>query len=268
MSQYEKQLESYAVASKSFLGIQNRRMQHKTWYLYAAASGSALALATSASADIIYSGVQNITVSVPPLASPGAPLQFALTYINIGGAGFAIAAGNSNFTCPCTAVPTAPPGLRGVAGFGLLEGSSGRLGGHGEFVFPSNFIARNFASGAVISSNNSFTAGTAILFAELAFETFSVPFGQFPNGEPGFAGIRFTTGPGNPHLGWIRLSVSISELSAVSVTAIDWAYNDVVGAPINAGAIPEPSIKSMMLVALGSAGVLAWRRRRKQMAAD
>jgi len=268
MSQYEKQLESYAVASKSFLRSQNRRIQHRTWYLYAAAPGAALALATSASADIIFSGVRNITVSVPPLASTVAPPQFAQTYIDIGGARFGIAAGNSNFTCQGSSTCAGATGLRGVAAFALLGGSSGRLGGHGEFVYPSHFFAKNFAASSVISSHNPFTAGTGILFAKEVFRTASIPFGQFPNGKVGFAGIRFTTGPGNPHLGWIRLSVSIPGSNAVSVTAIDWAYNDVVGAPVHVP-VPEPSgldsMIPMMLLALGWAGVLAWRKRRKEI---
>ena len=56
------------------------------------------------------------------------------------------------------------------------------------------------------------------------------------------------------------------------MTVIDWAYNDVADALINAGegapaVVPEPSTMTMALLAAGSVGVLAWRRRRKEAAA-
>jgi LPXTG-motif cell wall-anchored protein len=52
---------------------------------------------------------------------------------------------------------------------------------------------------------------------------------------------------------------------------ISWAYNDVAGAPIEAGqttevgATPEPSTAALGLLALGAAGILALRKRRNQL---
>jgi hypothetical protein len=81
-----------------------------------------------------------------------------------------------------------------------------------------------------------------------------------------FAGIRFQSA-GQPHLGWVRIRLrdTNSDGWADTVTAVDWAYNSVAGAPILAGdtgATPEPGTKAMVLLALGAAGVLALRRRR------
>ena len=55
------------------------------WPVYAAAAGSAFALTTSATADIIYSGPQNLTAT-----GPGAPGYFSGTNflkINVDGQG-------------------------------------------------------------------------------------------------------------------------------------------------------------------------------------
>jgi len=47
------------------------------------------------------------------------------------------------------------------------------------------------------------------------------------------------------------------------VTAVDWAYESTVGAPIRAGAIPEPSTLALASLAMGCAGLAALRRRRQ-----
>jgi len=76
--------------------------------------------------------------------------------------------------------------------------------------------------------------------------------------------------PQNANFGWARLEwQNAANGYPGSVTLIDYAYNDVLGAPINAGQVsdtstPEPDSKAMGLLVAGAAGVLAWRRRRKQ----
>ena len=77
---------------------------------------------------------------------------------------------------------------------------------------------------------------------------------------------------GTTHLGWAQISTSVTNNSA-SAVLIDYAYNDVAydgtnvaessilaGETITATA-PEPS--SLALYAVGAAGILALRRRRK-----
>jgi hypothetical protein len=88
----------------------------------------------------------------------------------------------------------------------------------------------------------------------------------FPSGpwasQSGFAylGLRFTMSA-QEYLGWAQISIN---QGAPSLTLRDYGYNDVAGGSINAGdsgAVPEPS--SLALFAMGAAGVVALRRRRK-----
>src|SRR5262249_7514001 len=89
--------------------------------------------------------------------------------------------------------------------------------------------------------------------------------GNFAKGVTGFAGFRFATGSiavAQPqfHYGWIRLRWDDSVIEryksfAQFFTVIDWAYNDVVGAPIHVGdtqAVPEPNTLLLTLVGAGA----------------
>jgi hypothetical protein len=134
---------------------------------------------------------------------------------------------------------------------------------------------RNLASGQKISSN-----ATGV-FAGAGFAKFAASFtsakGAFSAGKPGFAGIEFNTGTFSNqkiHYGWIQLVYDGSPYPT-SITAIDWAYNTVVGQAITAGqtssgpsATPEPGTMALSLLAMGAAGVLAWRRSRSAVSAE
>lgn len=75
-----------------------------------------------------------------------------------------------------------------------------------------------------------------------------------------FLGMQVDVPGGSLHYGWVRLSVD-----ANNVVVHDMAIESDAGAPIRAGAgaaIPEPG--SLGLLALGAAGLVAWRRRRSE----
>src|SRR5215471_4551157 len=237
----QNQLDSYSVASKA---LQAPKSWKSGASMLATVAGSALALATNANAGIIYSGIQNVTASIPAGTHV---LELGFT---VGGAPWNVRA--TNFK----------PSGRSTA-FAQLH----KLAAGEAFMAASAFAvnANKLASGAVISAGQVFANKTFPLLRRKNLASYT---GQFLNSSTGFVGIKFLQG-GNTHFGWIRLHSSIGPSNAVTLKAIDWAYNDVAGAGIAAGEgiAPEPSTISMALLAAGSAGVLAWRKRRKQIAA-
>src|SRR5215469_12800042 len=74
-SDLNRQLEAYAAVAK--LPEHHARKRWANWSIYAAATGAALAGASAASADIIYSGVQNITARTNS--------GFASTHVDVDG---------------------------------------------------------------------------------------------------------------------------------------------------------------------------------------
>ena len=239
-SHLHTQLESYSVASKG-LRLPNWK---NGGTMLATVAGSALAMATNANASIIYSGIQNVTASRPA----GNNFTDAAAF-TIGGAAAKVFAYNANGSRRSTASAYVK-----VAGGNFLESNA--------FAFN----VKRLASGATISTGQIFGNGHNLRRKNNYSFT-----GQFFNPATGFAGVKFLQGV-DTHYGWIRLQVNIGPANAVTTTAIDWAYNDVAGQSITAGegvpsAAPEPSTTSMALLAAGSAGVLAWRKRRKQIAA-
>ncbi len=69
-------------------------------------------------------------------------------------------------------------------------------------------------------------------------------------------GFRFTL-DGGTHYGWFRLSLS-DTYGGQPRSIVDWAYESVAGAAIDAGAIPAPGAVAL----LGLAGLAGSRRRR------
>jgi hypothetical protein len=90
-------------------------------------------------------------------------------------------------------------------------------------------------------------------------------WGPWANVRDGYLGLRFLIGP-NTHYGWVRMDVSVNaDLLTISATVKDWAYDSTPGAGIRAGdtgLVPEPG--TLSLLALGSAGLALWRKRKAQ----
>ena len=128
------------------------------------------------------------------------------------------------------------------AGFAVVQGA-----------VTYNYVSK-LAAGAVINTQ-AFILGAAPNSGTLAVNA-GYGNSQFLQPGQGLIGVRFNTN----QFGWVRVNMDGNPLN--SFTVVDYAYADK-GESIFAGqitAVPEPS--SLCLLALGSVGILAWRRRR------
>lgn len=84
----------------------------------------------------------------------------------------------------------------------------------------------------------------------------------FSAGE-NFFGFRFVDGSNNMHYGYGVIDFDLT--GAGTVTISRWAYESTADTPIHVqplSPVPEPGTGALMLLGLGAAGVLAWRKRR------
>jgi hypothetical protein len=211
------------------------------WRLYAAAAGAALAAGSNADASIIYSGPLNIDLKLP-----GAPAQSG----TIVSKTFMI--GSEKETA-----------LLSRRGFTRTIITYADLGKAFQTTSSANAPqALRFNRGGAINGS---VEGLAILREQLHIGTHLFqPGGYFAPGQVGYAGLRLNDGD----YGWLQVEVLSQNNNGYpdELKVLGWAYENVANRPINAGqtveTVPEPGSKALALLALGSAGVLAWRKRR------
>jgi hypothetical protein len=215
---------------------------------YALAAGAAgvgvLSLAQPSKADIIYS---HANVSIGPNS------EFSLRLTRNGPADFTFS--NSY-------------GVRTNGGFVSARGHL-QVGGNlpnASVIFArsgSNDYAAALARGARIGPDGQFTRGIGIgnaAFCGGCYPEQFFDYGSFLNTRA-YLGLRFPIG-GQEHYGWANLSVSTGGEfdSQIAATLSGYAYNTVPNQPIFAGQVPEPG--TLGLLALGSLGIAAWRRKK------
>lgn len=224
----------------------------RNWLLYTTAVGSALAMATDAGAQIIHYG------GTPPAATLNAGQGYtnSAPIFSVGGNRFNLA--GADFTSF---------GAVGLDAFGKV----------GMLVNSSSGVQKLSSNAAISSKAGRFVAGPHIV--KEGNSTFA--YGAFNVSEPRFAGIEFNTGGFSSsqstnskeiHYGWIKL-VYNGIPDPTSITAIDWAYDMTPNEAITAGetsvqTTPEPGTAALSLLAMGAAGILAWRRRRAALSAE
>jgi hypothetical protein len=241
------------------------------WQMYAAAAGSALAMASSVSAGTLTYGTLNVTASITPFAT-GTKLNSVNRPVNINVGSrtqlknFAIKGANVGIGVGSFRVPNTHSGSANV----FLHLSRNGVNG---LVTQAGILAK-VASGAKISHGNVKFLSTDNAIGTrlgLGFEegNHGMVSGPFTPSRTGFAGFGVHTTGGNDYYGWIRLEFMDSPRGPDEIEAIDYAINNVAGASINAGqgvpaSAPEPSTSALALLAAGAAGVLALRRRKAQ----
>ena len=250
-----------------------------SWKSFTSVAGSALALASSADAAVIYSGPQNIAVEVPvPLPiTTGTVANFATSaFIDVDGGGddFALSARAQRIDAPPS--DSAPDGIQGrMVSFGIDGFNNATVSGstYAGVLVNSDFSALRLQPGDVIGC--ACTSASGGIAGHVDLQSGTQPpvlseHGQFlppsPDGTTtGFIGV--VLGSGN--YGWIQLRVERTDGIPFRVTALGWAYEDS-GLPILAGSlvtteVPEASTH-LAALATGAAGVLAYRKRRRSTA--
>ncbi len=222
------------------------------WLAYAGAgAATALAGASSADAEIHYSGrvdtvfppTENKSVRFP-LDQAGDSISFAHTGFGGGWADF------FGVHCPKS---------------GAFVGASGR--GEGGFVFRLNKTHRSDYISQEPFSTTGFGAGGA-LGTMVRSDRSSYQWRWRVRGT-GLVGFRFNNGSGNQY-GWAR--VRLNPDSNFSFTVIDYAWSDL-GEPIKPGQTSSASKQdvtdegSLGVLAVGAAGLALWRKRRKRASA-
>ena len=97
----------------------------------------------------------------------------------------------------------------------------------------------------------------------MAFYSTSVPVadGYFVNTSNKYLGLKFRLG-GQIHYGWLHAMVNAN---CRTTTITGYAYNTNPEENITAGKLEVPEMGSLSLLALGAAGLSAWRGRRDRL---
>ncbi len=197
------------------------------------AAAAALCAAGAANAAVVYSGAVNFVCAI----------DIDGTYINVetaqltNGPGAGVPGWDVN---PYRASTGSGMNFFSPTGGGMVSAASG-VGS-----------ALNLASGALIGSTSNFSSATSTI-------AFGSAAGQWQYGTTNIVGFRFVSSAGTTHYGWMRFLMGAQPASGnlVTRTVVDFAYESVAGASIEAGAVPAPGA----LALLGVAGLASRRRR-------
>jgi hypothetical protein len=203
------------------MNLKTRLTQHL------ALAAVATAAVSSANAQIVHSGIVNLSV---PNSTNG-------LYLNVVTGATNLPAGSGG-----TTVPGWDINPWSTAGFGLF--SPGSPTG-GAYVITSASNATNMAFGAQISAANTYGSNGTTSVAQWNL-----------NSDQNLVGFRFLNEANNQiHYGWARFSFGGT---VATRSLVEYAYDATAGAAIGAGVVPAPS--AMALLGLG--GLVAGRRRR------
>jgi MYXO-CTERM domain-containing protein len=156
----------------------------------------------------------------------------------------------------------------GTAHFGILGRAGASLAGFYNPCPSAHIVSVSKLNRGQLISERPFLARNSGLLAAFRSYCRSGSVGQFDSGDLGFIGFKFNNGSGNQY-GWVRVQFVNREPIDHDFWLVDYAYADP-GEPIRAGQTSSnemvPEEGSLGWLALGAAGLLAWRKRRSQAA--
>jgi hypothetical protein len=249
-SQLDDRLSDYAAATRISAAAKSLYRRTGNWPIYAAATGSALAMATGASASIITSGIISGTYPSGISVNPGGPK----THVGL--------------------IPGLSVKLHALS---TNAGSVVQLQveANANIIFSQfSDAAKNFGFESPIAPGLPPGGGAGPTENIQAFFTGN-RYGNFAAGQPGFIGLSFSTVHGNTDYGWMELEFRnnpagipfyLEALAFGIDTNPGQTPGTLLAGEINNGFIPEPGTLSLAILASGAAGVMALRRRRKQSA--
>lgn len=191
---------------------------------YSLAAGAAASMAaTDASAEVIYSGVQDLPVA-----------QFGSQDLNLDGDAYNdILLKNYVFGS----------NYQGAT----VNFAPGKVVGFNTGLSYASALAEGDLIDATATAGGPFAVSLA--YAPNANS-------EFDNASGAFIGLEFPINAVS-HFGWIRVSI---DNAAGTFVINDWAYNATPSEGLLAGQVPEPG--TLGLLAAGAAGIAAMRKRR------
>ncbi len=202
--------------------------------------------AQDASASIVYSGMQNL--SVPETNGAGG------IYIDLTQPG--------SFFIPTGSGTGGAEGLNTLLpGWDLNFYKSG--GGNLRWAYPGSGV--NASTMAVQTGPGGHVAALpadTVIDGSSLLGTAQTMVPEYTS-TTAYMGVSFHDGGNNLRYGWIRIAGGPN--SGNPATILDWAYEDS-GTAIMAGAapVPEPSTLALGFMSAGAAGLVAWRKNKKK----
>jgi len=145
---------------------------------------------------------------------------------------------------------------------GTLSGRFSPTPNSNSLLVDTSTDLQNIATGGVVGALQARWLTNTLALTYVG-GTAAVP-GNFSPGTSGQFGFRFTDA-GNTYYGWGSLLID-GQSSGQGFKITEAYYQSTPGTAIDVGAVPVPEPTGIALLALGSAGVMAWRSRRRKEA--